>query len=486
MLLRRYNLLFVWVIFVILVTLTFLTLFPVTAGSTTKSLSTNFTLINLGSSAANGVIQYLRPDGTEWRTSETFTIEPYGGQAIFRQYMEGPGYIATPGQGSVIVSADQPLAAVVQIRALGQIPTSGAYVGFPTGSDTFYVPLVARQRGTASGIANSQIIIQNTGTEATNIEIKFIDWFNGNLVYTKTGITVNRGASYLYDLADEVNLPSNWIGSAVVKATTEGGSIAVVSNFFTGPHGMQTFNAFPKESVSREWVIPLFTSRLANGLSAPVTIQNLSDSVIPIGGAVMTCTVDSTSPNPTPTTFVVSNTTPISPSMAYAWNPVIDMSLPSQWLGSCRVSSLQDIIAFVQLRFIGTDKAAAYEAIDARSAGKTVFVPLVAKRLPNGFASAVTIQNLNINASANVTLTYKATLGYSPSELVLYRVIPAGGSLIQNHRVGSDHPQGVPLPDNWQGSLIVESDQPIAAFVQLDFLGSGGDPYMAHNAFTIP
>lgn len=462
-------------------------LLPALAGSTTKSLSTNFTVINLSSTDASGLVQYLKPDGTDWRPSEAFTLAANGGQAIFRQYQPGPGYIADSGQGSVIVSADQPLAAVVQIRALNQTATSGAYTGFFAGSDTFYVPLVARQRGTASGVANSQIIIQNTGAGATGVEVKFIDWFSGNPVYTKTtGININPGASYLYDLADETNLPTNWLGSAVVRATTGGGSIAVVSNFFTGPHGMQTFNAFSAESPSKAWVVPLFVSRLANGLSAPVTIQNLSNSTIPVGGAVMTCTVDSTSPNPTPATFVVSNTTAIAPSMAYAWNPVTDMSLPSQWLGSCRVGASQNVIAFVQLRFIGTDKAAAYEAIDATSTGKTVFVPLVAKRLPNGFASAVTIQNLNASASANITLTYRATQGYAPAQLVFTRTVAAGGSLIQNHRVESSHPQGVPLPDNWQGALTVESDQPIAAFVQLDFLGASGDPYMAHNAFTLP
>lgn len=455
------------------------------ASSTTKSLSTNFTIINLGDSQAEGVVRYIRPDGTEWRPSETFTV-PARGQVVFRQYSSGPGYIPSPGQGSVVIEANQPLVAVVQIRAIDQIPTSGAYIGYLQGSPSFYVPLVARNRQTASGIANSQIIIQNTGSATTSVEVKFIDWFAGLTVYTRTGINISAGASYVYDLANETNLPANWLGSAVVSATNPDGQIAVISNFFTGPNGMQTFNAFPQGSGSQRWVVPLFVSRLQNGLSSPVTVQNITNSVIPSGGVQMKCSVDATSPNSTPSTLIVTNTSPISPQMAYAWNPVTDYSLPAQWIGSCVIESTSSLIAFVQLRFIGTDRAAAYEAIDASGGGTKLFVPLVAKRLPNGFASAVTIQNLDFNASAQITLTYQASTGYLPSTLVITRTIAPGGSLIQNHRVPSNHPQGVPLPDNWQGSLSVESTRPIAAVVQFDFLGAPGDPYMAHNAFVLP
>lgn len=469
---------------ILAISLVLITFLPVLAGSTTKSLSTNFTLVNLGSGAATGSIEYLKPDGTVWKSPDTFTISQPGGQVVFRQYADS----ALPdGRGSVIVSADQPLGAVVQIQARGQTPTSGAYAGFVAGSSAFYVPLAARQLNTASGLANSQIVIQNVGSSAVNVEVDLITREGVNS-YTKTGINIQPGASYLYDLADETNLPTNWVGSAVVRATTSGGQIAVVSNFFTGPHGMQTFNAFSAESTSEAWVVPLFVSRLSNGLSAPVTIQNLDSVNIPAGGAVMTCTVDTTSPSQTPATFVVTNTTPIPPSVSYAWNPVVDTSLPSNWLGSCRITAPARVVAFVQLRFIGTDKAAAYEAINANGTDKTVVVPLVAKRLPNGFATAVTIQNLSVSASTTVTLTYlPSPESGSPATLTLVRTLAPGGSLIQNHRVGSDHPQGVNLPDGWQGTLTVVSDsQPIGAFVQLDFLGQPGDPYMAHVAFTKP
>jgi len=70
--------------------------------------------------------------------------------------------------------------------------------------------------------------------------------------------------------------------------------------------------------------------------------------------------------------------------------------------------------------------------------------------------------------------------------------IGPGESLIQNHRITAG-PGAVPeLPEGWYGTLVVESDQPVHAFVQLTFLRDinpglpGGDNFMAHIAFTQP
>jgi hypothetical protein len=58
------------------------------AQSTTKSLSTNFTLINFGSEDANVVLDYRLTDGSSWPgvTGTSLTIDKDGGQAIVRQY----------------------------------------------------------------------------------------------------------------------------------------------------------------------------------------------------------------------------------------------------------------------------------------------------------------------------------------------------------------------------------------------------------------
>lgn len=460
------------------------------AQSTTKSLSTNFTVVNLGNGPAEGIVQYIKTDGTPWG-SENFTISTTGGQAIFRQYAS-PGQPGNPnltdGAGSVIISANQPLGAVVQILARGQNPTSsGAYSGFTGGSNSYYVPLVARNLSTASGLGNSQIIVQNVSGNVINVEIKLISP-DGSLKYTKSGISIQPGASYYYDLALESsnNVPDGWYGSAVVRTTTSGGAIAVISNFFTGD-AMQTFNAFSSTSPTTKWFIPLFTSRLANSLSTPVAVQNLSGTTIPSGGVKLACIPDPALSGYEP--FTKTNTTEIKNTAAYYFNPVVDTTIPAGFYGSCVVEASANVVVFVQMRFIATGEAAAYEAFPVGSTDKKVFIPLVAQRLPNGFATAVTIQNLS-NEQATFNLIYQrspdCTVGptsYSLSN----QVVGPYASLIQNHRTGVSG-----LVDGWFGTLTVESDKPIAAFVQLTFLRSinpnlpSGDNYMAHNAFTQP
>ena len=113
--------------------------------------------------------------------------------------------------------------------------------------------------------------------------------------------------------------------------------------------------------------------------------------------------------------------------------------------------------------------------------------PLYAKRLANGFASSILIQNLDQSNDANVQLAYKAGDGVPAScTKTLNRVIPKGGAIQENHRIESG-PNSVPeIPSDCFGTLTVTSDRPVDGFVQLDFLNdTTGDPYMAHNAFTI-
>ena len=452
------------------------------AASTTKSLSTNFTLVNLGTADANVTVQYLLDSGATWTapaSSTTFTIPANGGQKIIRQYQD----TMTPssGRGSAVVSSDQPLGAVVQISAQGQTPTSGAYSGFTEGSGSFYVPLLARIGG---GVSNSQIMIQNTGTSSVNAEVKLFG-LGARPSYTKTGITIAGGATYYYDLNDETNLGNqSWFGSGVVNALG-GGKVAVISNFFTAPDQVQTYNAFSTESAGTAWLIPQFNSRLGNGLSTPVTAQNVSGSTIPVGSITMTCTKTA---GQGATTLNFTNASAIANNASYIVNPVTDQSIPASWTGACRLTGSGNMVVFVQMRTVGTANAAAYEGINANAGGTKVIVPLIAKRLGSGFATAVTIQNMSPTQAANITLTYTRSSGPG-TNLSTTTTIPAGSSLIQNQRGANFAVGATTMPDGWVGSLTVESTNGVklGAFVQLSNINPlAGDTFQAHAAFTLP
>ncbi|MGD8997918.1 MAG: hypothetical protein PVH80_07400 [Anaerolineae bacterium] len=466
------------------------TVVPGLAQATDKTFWTNFTLVNLGDGPAAGEVEYVTTAGGDWG-SESFTIPEAGGQAIFRQYATAgdPGNPnLTEGNGSVVVSADQPLGAVVQILARGQDPTSsGAYSGFEAGDTSFYVPLAAKELATASGLANSQIVVQNTGGAAADVEIELIA-SNGATTYIADGGSLAAGASWYYDLAEESdsNVPDSWYGSAVASTDTAGASIVVVSNFFTGD-AMQTFNAFGAAAPGTFWAVPLFTSRLGNSLSTPIAVQNLSGSSIPVGGVDVECQPD---PSVGGSPISMSNTAAIGNSASYFFNPVTDMSIPTGFYGACTIESTANVVAFVQMRFVDTGEAASYEAMKA--GGTKASIPLVAKRLGNGFATAATIQNLSTTSAATVDITYIPSPDYTGSSTPLQFndvSIPAGGSLIHNHRVTTGAVASMPV--GWFGTMVVESEGPdINAFVQLTFMPSinpglpGGDNFMAHNAFT--
>jgi hypothetical protein len=474
------------------------------AASTVKTLSTNFTLVNLGSDPATGTIEYYKDDGTPWAvdTANTkFSLAPNGGQVQIRQYFDST---MSTGKGSVVVNSSQQLGAVVQILARGQTPTSGAYKGFSDAdvSTKFYVPIVASRGNSSSGTVNSQIIVQNASlTTLSDITIDLIS-LAGTLDYTKHIPSLAQGVSYYYDLADETNLPPGWFGSAVVTASDK---ITVVNNLFLGPDALQSFNAFPQGSITTDWLVPSFFSRLTNGLSAVVTVQNLSGSTISAHTLILNCKKDVNSGGQA--SISVDNPSNILDKASYNFNAVTDARFPANWYGSCSISAPGGVVVIVQLRYVGAPNnngAAGYEAIPDGGTDKTMFVPLIAKRLSNGFATVVTIQNLNTSNSTTVTLNYVPSSTECPvticdinhdgsvgsdDEITISNVsISAGGSIMRNHRLSSGPNSEVALPDGWVGSLqVVSASQPINGFVQLtNYINTTGDTFMAHDVFTQP
>lgn len=466
--------------------------------ATTKTLSTNYTLVNLGPTTATVNANYLKSDGTAWTVSpenQNFTIAGNFGQAILAQYFDP---IMASGQGSVVISSDQPLGAVVQIQARPpQTPTTGAYSGVTRPSQKYYAPQVFSKLPSAGGMQNSQIVIQNTSPVAVTATVQFIPFpgISGLSTYTNNNIQIQPGASFLYDLSDEVNLTSTnptitgWTGSAVISVPAEN-TIAAVVNTFAGVNSLQTYNAFPEETVGSVWSIPQFTSKLNNGLNTPVIMQNLSGGDIPAGDVTLNCVAAT---GFTPATLTQSNAAVIPANATFAFNPVGNAGYPDHWSGTCTVTSAtgKGMVGIVQMRKPGVnEELAAYEAISGTSTDKRVVVPLISKNQANGFATAATIKNLSLTSAAPVKLTFTpaATYGGSQTPVIFTETIPANGNLILSQRFAGT-PQ---IPDGWYGSLLVEPQdpataQPLAALVQLtNTLTTMGDTFMAHIAFTLP
>jgi hypothetical protein len=448
------------------------------AAATTKSFSSNYTLVNLGGDTAAVTASYIAPNGTEWGSSifKSFSI-PAGANQIVRQY-DDTGL--TSGRGSVVIASSQPLGAMVQELVRTGVPSSGAYTGIDVPSAVWYIPLLAHHGGSATGIANSQIIIQNVGTSAVNFSVALYALGASTPTYTKNYTGIAAGASALYDLEEETNLPNGFWGSAVVS--TASGSIGVVTNLFVGADSLGAYNAFPQEAVDDTWYVPLLYVRLGNSLTTSLAIQNLSGVSIPVGDLSLVCIKNPAAPGAG--TISLTNHTAIANNGAYTFNTLTDTTRfpDAGWYGSCKLQTAgaQDIVVFVQDRFTANSQQGAYGAVPGSMSSTNVSVPLVAKRLANGFANTVTIQNLSAS-TATVTLTYIPSGGGTPI-VRTGLTIGAGASLIRNFRLpATELPE---ITDGWVGSLTVTSDQPIAAFVQNTFLDVYGDRLMEYLGFN--
>ncbi|MBL8057063.1 MAG: hypothetical protein JNK29_10220 [Anaerolineales bacterium] len=458
----------------------------VLAQSTTKSLSTNFTLVNLASTDATVNVQYLKEDGSAWAADSgntSFTVTANGGQKIVAQYFDST---LTAGRGSAVINSSQPLGSLVQIQARPpQVSTFDSYVGSSSTATSYFLPLVIRRGVSASGTTNSQIMIQNADSVDVTVDVAFATSNSATpATFNKSIGPIKPGATYYYDLDQETGLSGTpWLGSAVVTAQSSR-KIIVIVNLFLGGDGLQTYSGFPSSSVGTKWYVPQFTSRLTNGLSTPVSGQNLSGGTIAANAITLDCT---TSIGNIPATFQLKYASSVPANGGFSFNPVVDTAIPTGFSGSCVLNSPANVVVFVQMRRIGTQNNATYPAINASVTDTKAFAPLISKRQGNGFATTVTLQNLS-NSTANVTLTYTPGATYPDQTVHSVTVqILANQNRIESQRAVNFSVGAWTMPDGWFGTLTADSDQPLGGFQQLTNTNDpAGDTFGAFPLFTQP
>jgi hypothetical protein len=405
-------------------------------------------------------------------------------------------YVMTVNCSSTIavgyVEADQDISVIVTNQKPSPV-VRGAHTGVSAAVvwGPFNVPLVIKRGTTLSGLADSDLFIQNATNVAATIQVQLVG-APGYSTYTKSfNLPANGGVRYI--LKDDSTIPNGWSGSAVVS----NGTFAVVSDFFTWDGQTDfAFSGYPPESKTSTWFVPLFMVRrlgLTGLASTPISVQNLTGggTSINVGEMALICTAEAGSGY---SNFTVSNLVSVSDNASYSFNPATDTaSFPVDgWYGACRltVPSAKKVIVLAQIRYPADYNASTYEALRAENIDQKVFFPNIQKRVMGGAATAIVIQNLNTTTTASVTFYYKASCyGFTDVTVGPY-TIPAGGSINHNHRLsgpGSGTGQHN-LPDGWCGSLrVVSSNQPIDGFGQITNIDSyAGDTIMAYSGVTRP
>jgi len=373
--------------------------------------STGFQVQNLGLGSATITIDLIGPTGNTVATINS-TNDPNGSNPIpqggGRTYFPVP-LVSAPFSGSAIISANQPIAAILNITGNAGVPGqpfySGSASGVSEGSPSVMLPLIMRNNAGYS----TWFAVQNVGTADATVEVQFTTGGAAGTSYKTTAITIKKGASYTYDQLADANLGPWFVGSAVVTSTN-GQNLAVIVNQVgktVGKQTMLTYTGFPLTSASNSIALPMI-QQANGGTSSGISVQNAG--TVP---ASVTITYSTNLVSGAPAMTADSFSLPVNGSMA------ILKTGTAQYVGSARVttaSSDQKVVAIVNQ--VTSTTGSAYEGMNVGAATPKVSLPLLMTN--GGFITGVQCINVG-GATTEVTLTYNpntAGNGFNPSNFV--------------------------------------------------------------------
>jgi len=264
------------------------------AAATFASLTSGIQIQNLGTLPANATIDYYNTDGSlAFSQALTSPIPVNGSFTAFGSTMKVP----TPFAGSAVVSADQPVSAIVNLLSSG--PTTGeAYDGVNTPGAVSNIPLFQQNN---AGF-NTTLHIQNTTGSPNTVTVTFqgtgapapltfnlpsngsiaVDATNDQIVGKFVGSVVVSGTQ---GVAVEVNQTNNTILFANTGSVT-GGTTLYAPLLMTNNHGFSTgFQVQNTGSIATDLSLFLNGSSTA---AETVTVQpGQSHTWYPIPGTVL-------------------------------------------------------------------------------------------------------------------------------------------------------------------------------------------------------
>jgi hypothetical protein len=339
----------------------------------TPALTVAFAVQNMGTADATIVVEWYTEEGSLVYTSPGVVVAP----GALGNYLASTG-LPSSWAGSVVISADQPIAAIANTTDNFSTPRYwGSSEGFSSDqtSTTVSFPFVLRAR---SG-RNSTIGIQNAGSSSASVYVNFIGHASSpiNLQVVKV---LNAGANTVLDLNAEVaGLGSGWMGSAVVTSTEP----LAASSLDIGTDVMYNYSAVP--AAANDLVLPF----IAGGRSNQDTAHALLN---PSSSLTSTVTITYTGDNfGTPNQVVV--TQDVGPGEM--WNVLHSSHTGAGFLGSAVLNATEPVMGIVNHSygsFSGTGRKMAYTMVDASELTPNISLPFVLRTRSNK-AQGIIIQN---------------------------------------------------------------------------------------------
>jgi len=356
------------------------------ASGTFASLTSGIQIQNLGTLPANATIDYYNTDGTlAFSQALTSPIAVNGSFTAFGKTMLVP----TPFAGSAVVSADQPVSAIVNLESNGPITAEG-YDGVNIPGTTANVPLF--QQGN-SGF-NTTLHIQNATGAANTVTVAF----QGAGAPAPLTFQLQPNGSIAVDATNDQISVSKFVGSVVVTGT---GAVAVEVN---QTNNVILFANTGSASGATTLYAPLLMTN-NHGFSTGFQVQNT--------GSVPTNITLTLRETKTGLVFGTPQTVSVNPGESKTWYPVPGTALNSgvTFIGSGTVTSDngQPLLGTINELSIGQttpDQGMAYNAFT--SGTQSVQMPLVMFN-NSGYYTGEQIQNVG-SANADVDLVVNGNI----------------------------------------------------------------------------
>ncbi|MFT7585780.1 MAG: hypothetical protein ACI9EW_002208 [Cellvibrionaceae bacterium] len=413
-----------------------------------------FQVQNLSANVATIEITYYNQDGTT-ATSVSDTV-PANDSNNYATLPVGAGF-----DGSVVISSNEPVAAIVNVNASASSLTYGAsYSSISTGSETVSLPIINHDFFNI----DTQVSVQNAGSTAASVTITY-----ANTACTEIA-SIPVGAVHRFKQASNTCLPAKYNGAATVTAG-EGQSI-VATVLQESPNALLAYNGFTNGSTAP--AMPLITQNFF-GIETGVQIQNLgsTDTVVtvsysPADGVGTACTESATIPAGSAVNFALDAFV-----ADIQTNTTNTCTLGQTFNGTASVtanSESQPLAGIVNQTIPSKGQASAYSAFDPSAAGQTVVLPLTMNKF--SIWTGFTVQNVG-TASDTITCTFSAIDGTAPSVKSGTAGIGAGVSLnnfSDSEFIGS-------------ASCTSTGGEPIVAVVNQSITGGTGDYTYTYEAF---
>ncbi|MCB8946110.1 MAG: hypothetical protein H6658_20385 [Ardenticatenaceae bacterium] len=411
----------------------------VAASAAPSSYTSGFQVQNLSDTDdANVVITYYNQNGSVDTTAND-TIGA-GTSTTYYPIDANAGF-----NGSVVISSDQAVAAIVNILGDGGAFGGASYNSFSSGSANANIPLVLSDFFNINTFFN----VQNTGASDVTVNVDY-----SAATCTDQSATIAPGAAHTFDQTSDCS--ANTIGAATV---TSDGEIAVAVVQYDDK-SLLAYNGFTSDGAGTA-VAPLVSQNYFNSRTA-LQVQNT-------GAAAVDVTVNFT-PSPGFPGAACSQTLNIAPAASANFgdsaffNNTAACDAGSGWVGGAEIDAgAGTVVAIVNSVTTGTANGAAYSAFDPSTATNVVNFPLVMDRnfgifTGSGLASAD-------GSSVDISCTFSNNA----------RVYTATGTNFTDVHLNQ-------LADGYVGASTCTATGPIVGV--LSQLGGSGDKLLYYEGFN--